>query len=90
MAEKDEPRRPTHRAYTVIKREGQDDFWLNLGLVFAHKDGKGLNIMLQAFPLDGKIVCREITEEEHVEEVNQQPGKTGRDNRQKRRTGSSR
>ena len=63
MAEKDEPRRPTHRAYTVIKREGQDDFWLNLGLVFAHKDGKGLNIMLQAFPLDGKIVCREITDE---------------------------
>ena len=63
MAEKDEPRRPTHRAYTVIKREGQDDFWLNLGLVFAHKDGKGLNIMLQAFPLDGKIVCREIAEE---------------------------
>ena len=90
MAEKDEPRRPTHRAYTVIKREGQDDFWLNLGLVFAHKDGKGFNIMLQAFPLDGKIVCREITDEEHAEEASQQPGKTGRGNKQERRTGSGR
>ena len=90
MAEKDEPRRPTHRAYTVIKREGQDDFWLNLGLVFAHKDGKGLNIMLQAFPLDGKIVCREITDDEHAEEPAEQPGKTGRGNRQERRTSSSR
>jgi hypothetical protein len=33
MAEKNEPRQPTHRAYSVIRREGQDDFWLNLGLV---------------------------------------------------------
>lgn len=48
----------------MIRREGQDDFWLNLGLVFPHKDGGGFNIMLQAFPLDGKIVCREITDED--------------------------
>jgi hypothetical protein len=69
MAEKSESRQPTHRAYSVIRREGQDDFWLNLGLVFDHKDGKGFNIMLQAFPLDGKIVCREITDEEHAEDA---------------------
>jgi len=63
MADK-EPRQPTHRAYSVIRREGQDDYWLNVGLVFPHKDGGGFNIMLQAFPLDGKIVCREITAED--------------------------
>jgi hypothetical protein len=40
MAERNEPRQPTHRAYSVIRREGQDDFWLNLGLVFEHKDSK--------------------------------------------------
>jgi hypothetical protein len=57
VAEKSEAKQPTHRAYSVIRREGQDDFWLNLGLVFPHKDGGGFNIMLQAFPLDGKIVC---------------------------------
>ena len=61
MTDKDAPRQPTHRAYAVIRREGQDDFWLNMGLVFPHKDGGGFNIMLQALPLDGKIVCREIT-----------------------------
>jgi hypothetical protein len=60
MAEKEQPRQPSHRAYSVIRREGQDDFWLNIGLVFPHKDGGGFNIMLQAFPLDGKIVCREV------------------------------
>jgi hypothetical protein len=63
MAEREQPRQPTHRAYSVIRREGQDDFWLNVGLVFPHKDGKGLNIILQAFPLDGKIVVREIADE---------------------------
>ena len=29
MADK-EPRQPTHRAYSVIRREGQDDYWLNI------------------------------------------------------------
>jgi hypothetical protein len=60
MADREQPKQPTHRAYSVIRREGQDDFWLNVGLVFPHKDSGGFNIMLQAFPLDGKIVCREI------------------------------
>jgi hypothetical protein len=45
----------------VIKREGQDDYWLNLGLAFPHKDGKGFNIILQAIPFDAKLVIREIT-----------------------------
>ena len=83
MAEKEQPRHPTHRAYSVIRREGQDDFWLNLGLVFAHKDGKGFNIMLQAFPLDGKIVCREIAEDDkantrsEIESRNERPHASG-------------
>ena len=67
MADK-EPRQPTHRAYSVIRREGQDDYWLNIGLVFPHKDNGGFNIMLQAFPLDGKIVIREITAEDEPQD----------------------
>jgi hypothetical protein len=63
MAEKEQPRQQTHRAYSVIRREGQDDYWLNIGLVFPHKDGGGFNLILQAFPLDGKIVVREIADE---------------------------
>lgn len=66
MVEKNETKQPTHRAYSVIRREGQDDFWLNLGLVFPHKDGSGFNIMLQALPLDGKIVCRVIAEDDNT------------------------
>jgi hypothetical protein len=81
MADKEQPQHPTHRAYSVIRREGQDDFWLNLGLAFPHKDGKGFNIMLQAFPLDGKIVCREITGEEDTEPA----ARSERNDRQQRR-----
>ena len=64
MADKPAPAAPTHRAYSVIRREGQDDYWLNVGLVFPHKDDKGFNLILQAFPLDGKIVCRQISDED--------------------------
>jgi hypothetical protein len=83
MAERDQPQQPTHRAYSVIKRDGQDDYWLNLGLAFPHKDGKGFNIMLQAFPLDGKIVCREVTGDDDHE---QQPDRQDRNDRQQRRS----
>ena len=72
MAENKDAKQPTHRAYSVIKREGQDDFWLNLGLVFPHKDGSGFNIMLQAFPLDGKIVCREVAADNDAADPPQQ------------------
>jgi hypothetical protein len=81
MADRDQPQQPTHRAYSVIKREGQDDYWLNLGLAFPHKDGKGFNVMLQAFPFDGKIVCREITDDE----PEQQAPRQDRNDRQQRR-----
>lgn len=73
MAEKSELKQPTHRAYSVIRREGQDDFWLNLGLVFPHKDGNGFNIMLQALPIDGKLVCRGISDDDTA--VEQEPVK---------------
>jgi hypothetical protein len=49
---------PSYQAYTVVKREGQDDFWLNIGAAFMHQDGDGYNIILQAFPINGKIVLR--------------------------------
>ena len=49
---------PNYQAYTVIKREGAEDFWLNIGAAFMHQDGDGYNVVLQALPIDGKIVLR--------------------------------
>jgi hypothetical protein len=74
MAER-ETAKPTHRVYTVIQREGQDDYWLNIGLAFPHRDGNGFNIVLQALPLDGKIVCREVTDADEGEPGQSQRGR---------------
>jgi len=49
---------PSYTAYTVSKREGKDDFWIAIGAAFMHTDGDGFNIVLQALPIDGKIVLR--------------------------------
>ncbi len=62
--------KPAYRAYTVIKREGKDDYWLNLGVAFPHEDGEGFNLLLQALPIDGKIVLRTYKEEEADEPKN--------------------
>lgn len=67
--------KPTHRAYTVIRREGKDDYWLNLGVCFEHEDHEGYNLLLQALPLDGKIVLRTYKEEED-EQPEKPKGKT--------------
>jgi hypothetical protein len=50
---------PAYRAFTVVKREGQDDFWLPIGAAFAHEKGDGFNVILQALPIsDGTGVCK--------------------------------
>ncbi len=49
-----------YRIYSVIERPKQDDFWLNIGAAFPHKEGDGFNLVLQALPLhgNGKLVMR--------------------------------
>jgi hypothetical protein len=52
---------PAYRAFTVIKREGQDDFWLPIGAAFPHQSGDGFNVILQALPLpDGDGTCKVV------------------------------
>jgi hypothetical protein len=49
---------PAYRAFTVVKREGADDFWVPIGAAFPHQDGEGFNLVLQALPIDGRVVLR--------------------------------
>ena len=64
---------PAFRVYSVIPREGKDDYWLNIGLAFPHQDGKGFNIMLQALPLNAKLVLREPSADEQGGRQDPQP-----------------
>ena len=54
---------PMYRAYTIIERDKDVPFWLNIGVAFPHKDTKGVNVILQALPLNGKLVLRLYEEE---------------------------
>lgn len=47
---------PAYLAYVV--KEGEKDYWTRIGAAFAHKDGEGLNLILQALPVNGRLVLR--------------------------------
>lgn len=51
-------RTPSHLAYQVTDRENQKSIWTRVGSAWAHGDGKGFNIQLDALPLDGRISLR--------------------------------
>ncbi len=75
---------PAYRAYTVIKREGADDFWLPIGAAFAHQSGDGFNLVLQALPIPGsegvcKIVLRAPRDEQQQD--NNPPSERDRSSR---------
>jgi len=53
---------PSHVAYQVRDREGKKGFWTRIGSAWAHADGKGFNIQVDAMPLDGRITLRIGTE----------------------------
>ena len=59
---------PSHRAYVVKKRPANadgspNDFWMSVGSLWPHEDGKGWNLQLDALPTgDGKLVIRVISE----------------------------
>lgn len=67
--------KPAYRAYTVIKRDGKEDYWLNLGVAFPHDDGEGFNLLLQALPVDAKIVLRRYKEDEQEQKTTNERGK---------------
>lgn len=53
--------KPTHIAYSVrnYERQGENDAsWLKVGVAFAHKDGKGFDVKLDATPVNGQVVLR--------------------------------
>ena len=68
---------PAYRAYTVVKREGQDDFWLAIGAAFPHQSGDGFNVILQALPIpNGDGQCKIVLRPPKDEKDEQPPQRT--------------
>ena len=80
---------PNYRAYTVVKREGQDDFWLAIGAAFQHQDGDGFNVVLQALPIpNGDGQCKIVLRPPKADDTDQKPQeRTAQDNKTRSRRG---
>lgn len=63
-----ESRSPSHVAWHVNGSE-KKKFWSRVGAAWAHKDGKGFNLQLETFPIDGRIVLRIPQESKDDSEV---------------------
>ncbi len=60
-------RKPALRLYFVQEGErGRKSRWIAVGACFAHEDGEGFNVQIDAIPVgfDGRLVARQPKPEE--------------------------
>ena len=51
--------KPSHEVFAVSERKTGKSNWMKIGACWAHTDGKGFNVKLEALPLNGaEIVIR--------------------------------
>jgi hypothetical protein len=50
---------PVLIAYTVKDQRGKKSIWRRIGVAFPHDKGAGLTVLLDALPMDGRIVLVE-------------------------------
>ncbi len=54
-------KRPTHTAYSVrdYQKNGETKSdWTRIGIAWAHRDGEGFDIVLEALPVNGRVALR--------------------------------
>ena len=59
----------TKEVFSIIKREGKENYWLKVGIAFVNKDGS-LNVLLNAFPLNAELHIRDAEPQDAVAEAN--------------------
>lgn len=58
-------KRPFMLAYTVKDIEdGRNSVWSKIGAAWAHKDGQGYEIRMDALPVDGRVVLRTVKDKD--------------------------
>jgi hypothetical protein len=73
--------KPSHKVYVVEDRGEGDDtagFWTRIGSAWPHADGKGLNVVLSALPVNGRLVLREYTEEDEKQDAERKARRRGK------------
>jgi len=84
-------RRPSFIAYHVRQGEDTKAYFNRIGAAFAHKDGEGHDIVLDAVPVDGRVTLR--APQERSRETESAKGEAApsrpRENRRQRSSGPS-
>ncbi|WP_282078728.1 hypothetical protein [Epibacterium ulvae] len=56
---------PYMLGYTVRPMgDGQKSHWSKVAVAWAHKDGQGFNVQMDALPVDGRLVLRAVNDDE--------------------------
>ena len=60
--------------YTVRSADqGGKAYWSKVAIAWAHKDGQGYNVQMDALPVDGKLVLRTVSDDhDETEELFEQ------------------
>lgn len=58
-------KRPNYHAYQIVKKEDDEKpRWNKIGVGFLHRDGEGMNLLLDQLPENGRVTVRSIRKEE--------------------------
>lgn len=55
---------PDYTAFSVREYAKDKSAWDRIGAGFAHRDGQGVDVILNSLPLDGRVTLREARKEE--------------------------
>lgn len=66
MTTTNETKHPSHILWQVIG-EGDKGRWTRIGAAWPNRDGKGLRLKFDAFPLVGRVIMREYRPKEDAE-----------------------
>ena len=55
-----EPKAPDFVAWHVTSK-GDKSYWHKVGASWMHKDKKGMTLQMEAIPINGRIVLRQLT-----------------------------
>jgi hypothetical protein len=68
-------KKPTHTVFYVKDITGEDgeprSFWTKVGAAWANKDARGLSLVLDLLPVDGRLVVRAAVQEDGQEGAQQ-------------------
>ncbi len=61
MSDTNETNKPSRYIFQVLG-DGENATWTRVGAAWSHRDTRGARLVFNAFPLTGRIVMRERTE----------------------------